>query len=67
MTNNAEEMRGRCKTKTNIKLRREVGMTKIDGVDGDENEETDGRESARLTGGIRKQKSSAQARSSPAE
>ena len=39
MTNNAEEIRGRCKTETNIEMRREGGMTKIDGIDeGDEAE-----------------------------
>ena len=34
----------RCKTKANIKVREEAGVAKIDGVDGDENEETVGRE-----------------------
>ena len=33
MTNNAEEIRERCKTETNIEMRREGGMAKIDGVD----------------------------------
>ena len=33
MTNNAEEIRERCKTETNIETRREGGMAKIDGVD----------------------------------
>ena len=33
MTNNAEAIRGRCKTEANIKMRRESGMAKIDGVD----------------------------------
>ena len=33
MTNNAETIRGRCKTETNIDLRREAGRAKIDGVD----------------------------------
>ena len=44
MTNNTEEVRGRCKTKANIKVREEAGVAKIDGVDDDENEETEGRE-----------------------
>ena len=44
MTNNSEEIRGRCKTKANIKVREEAGVAKIDGVDEDENEETEGRE-----------------------
>ena len=40
MTNNAETIRGRCKTETNIEMRREGVMAKIDGVDeGDEAEE----------------------------
>ena len=42
--NNAEEIRGRFKTKTNIKVRRESGVTKIDGVDDDEIEGTGRRE-----------------------
>ena len=33
MTNNVEEIRERCKTETNIEMRREGGMAKIDGVD----------------------------------
>ena len=44
MTNNTEEVRGRCKTKDNIKVREEAVVAKIDGVDDDENEETQGRE-----------------------
>ena len=39
MTNYAEEMRGRRKTKTNTKVRRRSGVAKIDGVDDDENKE----------------------------
>ena len=43
--NNAEEIRERCKTKTNIRVRRESGMAKIDGVDeGGETEGAGGRE-----------------------
>ena len=43
MTNNAEEIRERCKTETNIEMR-ECGMAKIDGVDeGDEAEGAAGR------------------------
>ena len=39
MTNNAETIRGRCKIETNIEMRREGGMAKIDGIDeGDEAE-----------------------------
>ena len=45
MTNNAEEIRERCKTETNIEMRREGGMAKIEGVDeGDETEGAGGRE-----------------------
>ena len=45
MTNNAEEIRERCKTETNIEMGREGGMAKIDGVDeGDEAEGAGGRE-----------------------
>ena len=45
MTNDAEEIRERCKTETNIEMRREGGMAKIDGVDeGDEAEGAGGRE-----------------------
>ena len=45
MTNNAEEIRERCKTETNIEMRREGGMAKIDGVDeGGEDEGAGGRE-----------------------
>ena len=44
VTNNAEESRGRCKTKANIEVREEAGVAKIDRVDGSENEETEGRE-----------------------
>ena len=43
--NNAEEIRERCKTETNIEMRRESGMAKIDGVEeGDEAEGAGGRE-----------------------
>ena len=42
---NAEEIRERCETETNIGMRREGGMAKIDGVDeGDEAEGAGGRE-----------------------
>ena len=45
MTNNAEEVRERCKTETNIEMKREGGMAKIDGVDeGDAADEAGGRE-----------------------
>ena len=45
MTNDAEEIRERCKTETNIEIRREGGMAKIDGVDeGGEVEGAGGRE-----------------------
>ena len=45
MTNNAETIRGRCKSETNIEIMREGGMAKIDGVDeGDEAEGAGGRE-----------------------
>ena len=45
MTNNAEEIRERCKTETNIEMGREGGVAKIDGVDeGDEAEGAGGRE-----------------------
>ena len=45
MTNNAEAIRERCKTETNIEMRREGGMAKIDEVDeGDEAEGAGGRE-----------------------
>ena len=45
MTNNAEEIRERCKTETNIEMRREGGMAKIEGVDeGGEAEGAGGRE-----------------------
>ena len=45
MTNNAEEICGRCKTETNIEMRREGGMAKIDGVEeGGEAEAAGGRE-----------------------
>ena len=40
----AGEIRERCETKANVKVREEVGVAKIDGVDGDENKETEGRE-----------------------
>ena len=33
MTNHVEEIRERCKTETNIEMRRESGTAKIDGVD----------------------------------
>ena len=42
MTNNAEEIRERCKTETNIEMRREGGMAKID--EGDEAKGPGGRE-----------------------
>ena len=45
VTNNAEEIRERCKTETNIEMRRQGGMAKIDGVDeGGEVEGAGGRE-----------------------
>ena len=45
VTNNVEEIRERCKTETNIEMRREGGMAKIDGVDeGGEVEGAGGRE-----------------------
>ena len=45
MTNNAETILGRCKTETNIEMRREGGMAKIDGIDeGDDAEGEGGRE-----------------------
>ena len=40
----AGEIRERCETKANIKVREELGVAKIDEVDGDENKETEGRE-----------------------
>ena len=33
VTNNMEEIRERCKTETNIEMRREGGIAKIDGED----------------------------------
>ena len=43
--NNAEAVRGRCKTEAYIERRREGGMAKIDGVnEGNENEGAGGRE-----------------------
>ena len=33
LTNHVEEIRERCKTETNIEMRRESGTAKIDGVD----------------------------------
>ena len=45
MTNNAEAIRGRCKTEANIEMRRESGMAKIDVVDeADKAEGAGGRE-----------------------
>ena len=45
MTNDAEEIRERCETETNTKVRRESGVAKIYGVDeGDEAEGAGGRE-----------------------
>ena len=45
MTNNAEAVRGRCKTEAYIERRREGGMAKIDGVDeANEDEGAGGRE-----------------------
>ena len=45
VTNHVEEIRVRCKTETNIEMRREGGMAKIDGVDeGGEVEGAGGRE-----------------------
>ena len=47
VTNDAEEIRERCKTETNIEMRREGGMAMIDGVvEGDEAEGAGGRESS---------------------
>ena len=39
VTNNAEEIRERCKTETNFEMRREGCMAKIDGVDEDDEAE----------------------------
>ena len=41
MQNNEEEIRERCKKKTNIKAREEAGVAKTDGVD-DDDDETEG-------------------------